>query len=75
MIPIRASCGTGEREDERFDGLVFCSDEEGDGRAQGRDLREREVHEDDLPLNHVQSQIRVGHQDDHGHHEGWQKKF
>ena len=45
------------------------ADQEAGRRAEGRHLRQREVHEDHLAGDHVQAEVRVDRDQDHAGHE------
>ena len=55
--------------------LVAEGEEQGDGAAQGGDLREREVDEDHAPLDHVDPEVGVNARDDEGGREGGGQEF
>ena len=63
-----------EREEVGLDRVVLDTDEERHGRTEGGDLSERQIDENDPALDHVQAEVGVGHEDDHGHHERRQKE-
>ncbi len=62
--------GEAQREDVAGHRPVTGSEQKGHRAPQRRDLRQREVHEDDLPLDDVQTEVGVGQEDDHRRREG-----
>ena len=67
---LAADEGEAEREQIRHAGVEIEAGEVGDGRAQGGDLRQREIHEDDAALDHVNTEVGVDAGEDQAGHEG-----